>query len=269
MTTEKQSVEVTADDLEMAIEQGLAELNRDRTEVEIEILDEGNKGLFGLGSKEASVRLTVRDEAIDEADEEDELDDDDLNQAEEEQVEEEDEAEEADSREDEDDDPEQFESLLDDDLLEIAQSIVEDLLDNMHVRANVSASYVDSDAVSRRPRIMVEVTGDDLSYLIGRRAETLNALQYIARLILGKELGRSISLSVDIQGYRARRTEQLERIANQMAEQALLSGRRQYLEPMPADERRLIHIALRENDQVSTESSGEGSRRKVTIFPND
>jgi spoIIIJ-associated protein len=267
MSTEKQSVEITAESLEEAIDQGLAELDRARSEVEIEILDEGTKGLFGLGSKEASVRLTVLspDESQDEDESEDAPeseafeDDSDDYQAEDD---EEDDDEDEEDEEDEDEDDEDY-------LLDIARSIVEDLLDNMHVRANVSATYVESDADSRRPRILVEVTGDDLSYLIGRRAETLNALQYISRLILGKELGRSISLNVDIQGYRARRMEQLERIAHQMADQAVASGRRQSLEPMPADERRIIHISLRENEQVSTESSGEGNRRKVTIFLND
>jgi spoIIIJ-associated protein len=111
------------------------------------------------------------------------------------------------------------------------------------------------------------VHGDDLSILIGPKAETLNALQYITHLIVGKELGRSVPLVVDVEGYRERRALQIRRLARRMAEQAVKSGRRQALEPMPANERRLVHIELRENPDVTTESVGEDPRRKVTIIP--
>lgn len=113
----------------------------------------------------------------------------------------------------------------------------------------------------------VNVNGDDLSYLIGRQAETLNALQYISSLIINKEIGRSIPLIVDVEGYRSRRENQLRQLARRMADQAVATGRRQVLEPMPANERRIVHIALRENPDVSTESIGEEPRRKVTILP--
>jgi spoIIIJ-associated protein len=111
------------------------------------------------------------------------------------------------------------------------------------------------------------VRGDDLSILIGRRAETLNALQYIAGLIVSKELGRSLSLIIDVEGYRSRREGQLRQLARRMADQAVKTGRRQVLEPMPANERRIIHIELRQHSGVTTESIGEEPRRKVTILP--
>jgi spoIIIJ-associated protein len=115
--------------------------------------------------------------------------------------------------------------------------------------------------------VTVNVNGDDLSILIGRRAETLNALQYITSLIMSKELGRFIPVVVDVEGYRVRRENQLRQLARRVAEQAIKTGRRQILEPMPANERRIIHIELRENPQVTTESVGEEPRRKVTINP--
>ena len=113
---------------------------------------------------------------------------------------------------------------------------------------------------------MVNVEGNDLSILIGRRSETLNALQYIASLIVCKRIDRWVPVMIDVQGYRARRERQLRQIARRMADQAIHTGRRQVLEPMPANERRLIHLELRDHPQVATESIGEEPNRKVTIF---
>jgi spoIIIJ-associated protein len=113
------------------------------------------------------------------------------------------------------------------------------------------------------------VHGDDLSILIGRRAETLNALQYISNLIVSKELGKPLSLVIDVEGYRARREGQIRQLARRMADQAIKTGRRQVLEPMPANERRIIHLELRDNENVVTESIGEEPRRKVTILPKE
>ena len=143
----------------------------------------------------------------------------------------------------------------------------QELLDKMKVRATVTSEYLpDSDARSRVP-IRVNIQGDDLSYLIGRQAETLNSLQYISSLIINKEIGRSIPLLVDVEGYRVRRENQLRQLARRMADQAISTGRKQVLEPMTASERRIVHIELRDNPQVTTESIGEDPRRKVTIIP--
>jgi spoIIIJ-associated protein len=81
-------------------------------------------------------------------------------------------------------------------------------------------------------------------------------------------VGHATRLQVDVEGYRTRRERSLEQLANRMATQAVKTGRRQTLEPMPANERRIIHLALRDNDEVTTESVGEEPRRKVTIIPN-
>jgi spoIIIJ-associated protein len=137
----------------------------------------------------------------------------------------------------------------------------------MKVKASVEAHFGDQEEDNRTAPVIVDINGRDLSILIGRRAATLNALQYISRLIVSKELGRSILLVLDVEGYRARRERQLRRLARQMAEQAISTGRRQMLEPMPANERRIVHIELRNNPDITTESFGEEPRRKVTISP--
>jgi spoIIIJ-associated protein len=142
-----------------------------------------------------------------------------------------------------------------------------DLLDRMKVNAHVTSRYGEAEDVHSKAPVMVDIHGEDLSILIGRKAETLNALQYIASLIVGKELERSIPLVVDVEGYRARREQQIRQLARRMADQAIKTGRRQVLEPMPANERRLVHIELRNNPNVTTQSIGEEPRRKVTIVP--
>ena len=94
----------------------------------------------------------------------------------------------------------------------------------------------------------------------------MNALQYIASLIVGKQINRWTPVMIDVQGYRARRERQLRLLARRMAEQAVHTGRKQVLEPMPANERRLIHLELRDHPQVETESVGDDPNRKITIF---
>jgi spoIIIJ-associated protein len=160
-----------------------------------------------------------------------------------------------------------LEELRDEHILEVARDTVSELLRKMHVRANVTARFGEAEDPRSRLPVLVDITGKDLSILIGRQAERLNALQYIASLIVSKEVGRLVGLVLDVQGYRQRREQQLRQLARRMAEQAVRTGRRQVLEPMPANERRIIHMELRDHPQVTTESIGEEPRRKVTIIP--
>jgi spoIIIJ-associated protein len=117
------------------------------------------------------------------------------------------------------------------------------------------------------PPVVLNISGDDLGILIGRRGETLRALQYIVRLMVSHQTKHWTDLVVDVEQYRVRRRRILESLAQRVAERVAREGRAQALEPMPAYERRLVHIALRKNPQVTTRSVGEGERRKVTIVP--
>ena len=258
MNDKRTNLEIIAPTVEEAIEKGLNDLGLPRQSVEIEILDEGGKGLFGLGNRQARVRLTIKSEA-DEPEMETQLAsaDGEVSTPTTGQV-----VEEAEGELDE-----EPPFIGDDYVLDVARDVVTELLEKMKVRADVTAEYVPtSDSRSRVP-VRVNVQGDDLSYLIGRQAETLNALQYISSLIINKEIGRSVPLIVDVEGYRLRRENQLRQLARRMADQAVSTGRRQVLEPMPANERRIVHIELRDNSSVETESIGEDPRRKVTIIP--
>ncbi len=259
MNTKHTQIEITAPSVEEAIEQGLQDLGLPREDVDIEILDEGSRGLFGLGSRQSRIRLTVISSSESRANQPPPVETVLPSSSQPGTVETIDQA-----------TPESLTREIseeDDFILTVARDVVSELLEKMRVHAKVTSEFgVREDDRSRTP-IRVNIYGDDLSILIGRQAETLNALQYISSLIISKEIGHSIPLVVDVEGYRVRRENQLRQLARRMADQALKTGRRQVLEPMPANERRIIHIELRENQQVTTESIGEEPRRKITIIP--
>ena len=136
------------------------------------------------------------------------------------------------------------------------------------MKAQVSANYDDANTDDRHS-IQVDVRGEDLSALIGRHAETLAAFQHIASLIVGKQSQQWVQLTVDVEGYRSRREKQIRQLANRMADQVTKTGRKVTMEPMSANERRVVHIELRGHPAVTTESTGEDPHRKVVILPKE
>ena len=270
------TLEIIAPTVDEAIEQGLKELGLARDQVEIEILDEGSKGLFGLGNRQARVRLTLKHQSLDTKPNQAPVSTPASQPVELEQDLEEEEDEDFDTDFDtdfEDDEDDVFDDGTDyssdlENVSAIAKATVLELLEKMNLpRVTVKATILQPEDDLDRPGIHISILGDDLSILIGKQAETLNALQYITRLIVGKEVGRGVNLVVDVEGYRTRREQNLRNLARRMASQAVKTGRKQMLEPMPANERRIIHLELRDNPDVSTESVGEDPRRKVTIIP--
>jgi spoIIIJ-associated protein len=258
MSLQRATLEIIAPTINEAIEKGLAELELSREDVEIEILDEGSRGLFGLGAHQARVRLIVKQYIPEESEKESTY------------PEKEDTFEET-GDEESIDQPVRIPpaNTKEEIPLHVAQETVSELLGKMHIQADVTASYGEIDDIRGTRPILVDITGNDLSVLIGKRSETLNALQYISRLIASKELGDNITLVIDVEGFRTRRERQLRQLAHRMAEQAIKTGHKQSLEPMPPNERRIIHIELREDERVTTESFGEEPHRKVTIIPKE
>ena len=271
MNQEKTTLEIIAPSIEEAVSKGLNQLGLPRDAVDVEVLDSGSKGLFGLGVRQARIRLRILTEddkkgkasqEIDPVEDEEPIPDESSSMEEL--------LESADSESESDDEVSEEEEEVeevegDENAIQVAQQIVEELLERMRVRATVKSRYIQPQDSHDQPVILVDIQGDDLSILIGRRSETLNALQYITSLIVGKELGRWTPLMIDVQGYRVRRERSLRQLARRMAEQAIHTGRRQVLEPMSAAERRVIHLELRDHAQVMTESTGEEPNRKVTI----
>ena len=272
------TLEVMAPTVDEAVAQGLAQLGLSLDDVEVEILDRGGRGLFGLlGHRDARVRLVIKTPpesasaqsaappSTTEAPAEDAPPPPPKKRSRrsgqrrprKRQQHRKAQAPEAASHASAD---------KSDRALKIARDTVAELLEKMGVEAEVEARYGEADRGRRRP-IMVDVHGDDLSVLIGRRAERLNALQFITRLIVGKELGHTATIVIDVENYRKRREQQLQRMAERLADQAARTGRRVAMEHMPANERRIVHIALRDDPRVTTESVGREPRRKVMIIP--
>jgi spoIIIJ-associated protein len=155
-----------------------------------------------------------------------------------------------------------------DDPAEFAAQMLDKLLALMSVDADVSIRDPETpgDGLGMANAVL-DVEGDDLGLLIGRRGETLQSLQYLLNLMVGQQLGRQEFFTVDVEGYRRRREDSLNSLARRMADQVKRTGRPVTLEPMPANERRIIHLALSESRSVTTASIGEGDDRKVAISP--
>ena len=279
--SERTTLEIIAPTVEEALAQGLSQLGLPADAVSVEVLDAGTKGLFGLGGRQVRVRLTVRGPQ------------DDLppvtepvapsrtepkptpvkaekSKAESAPVKKDKPKAEAPKAEKPRPEPvpAPVPSREHDEVLDATEAIVSKLLHQLRLEAQVSAHYLE-DSTDDRRNIHVDVRGEDLSALIGRRAETLNAFQYVASLMVGKQTGQWIQLVVDVEGYRNRRERQLKQLARRMAEQVTKTGRRASLEPMPSSERRVIHLELRGHPAVTTESTGDEPHRKVVILPKD
>lgn len=243
MSDKNASLEIIAPSVEEAIEQGLDQLGLPRDAVTVDVLDEGKNGFLGVGSRQVRVRLTIADETTDQA-EKSSASDDLL--------------------------PISVEGETFTDQLEETKAkserIVKNLLTKMKVKADVKSRILEPEDENDRSMVLIEISGKDLSILIGRRAETLNALQYVTSLMVNQEIGAWMPLMIDVQGYRFRRERQLRQLARRLADQVVATGRKQVLEPMPANERRLIHLELRYHPFVTTESVGEEPRRKTTIY---
>ena len=148
-----------------------------------------------------------------------------------------------------------------------AVEVLSELLDKMHVTARVSVEQSEPDDLTGQRVNVIAINGEDLTMLIGPRGETLDALQFLGRLMVAHKLQRRANFVVDVEGYRQRRVQALTRLAERMADKARQRGEPISLEPMTAYERRIIHMALRDVADVYTESAGEGKQRRVRIYP--
>ena len=152
----------------------------------------------------------------------------------------------------------------------LAKDVVRDLLTRMDVAADVMA--VDNPSVmpvgNDEPlTVFIDIMGRDLGQLIGRRGENLSQLQYMVNLLVNKRNEEWVRVVVDVEGYRSQREESLIGLAERVARQVSRNRRPIALDPMPPNERRIVHMTLKSLPDVRTESSGEGDLRRVTIFP--
>lgn len=220
-------VEASGKTIDEAIENALTELGAERDEVDYEVLSEPKGGILGVGGAEARVRVWLLEEERQPGEEEAEYIEDEA---------------------------------------EIAAQTLDKLLALMGIEADVSIRDPETpgDGLGMAKAVL-DVEGDDLGLLIGRRGETLASLQYLLNLMMSRQFGEHMMFTVDIEGYRRRRERQLNSLARRMADQVKRTRRPVTLEPMPANERRIIHLALAEDRLVQTSSVGEGDDRKVSI----
>jgi len=154
------------------------------------------------------------------------------------------------------------------DIAELAKSVLERLLTEMGVVASVmlqDKAPVEGEEGATAP-IALDIKGDDLGILIGRRGQGLSYLQYIVRLIVAHQTEAWVPIIIDVEGYKQRRYEALRALACRLAEQVKVRGVPFSLEPMSAYERRIIHLTLADHPDVTTQSIGEGEARKVVIL---
>lgn len=275
-----QEIESRGATVDAAVSAGLQRLGIERDRVNVIVIDEGSRGLLGIGSREAIVRLIVIPVEVTPktpaspapqpsaplapvretpkptpppakpverpqtraAQPADEGDEDDTTSSSEENLETE---------------------------QQVAVEIITELLDKMHVKGQVSGHVTEPDDLTGQRVNIIEIKGDDLGVLIGPRGETLDSLQFLSRLMVAHRLHRRSNFVVDIEGFRQRREQALTRLAQRMAEKARQRGEPIGLEPMSAYERRIIHMTLRNSTEVYTESAGEGKQRRVRIIPKD
>ena len=154
-------------------------------------------------------------------------------------------------------------------VVEAAQSVLETLLSLMGITASVASSVESPVGGEERDisSVSLDIEGEDLGILIGRRGQTLASLQYVVRLIVGHQTNVRLPIVIDVEGYKQRRSESLRALAWRMAEQVKGKSIPYTLEPMPAFERRVIHLTLADHPDVTTESTGYGEARKVVILP--
>ncbi|HHW10858.1 MAG TPA: protein jag [Firmicutes bacterium] len=208
------SVEISARTVDEAVEIALKELDAERDQVKIEVLDEGAKGLFGLlGGKQARVLVSLVGEE---------------KQAEKE---------------------------------EAACNFLAGLLDRLGAKAEINKRHDESG------NVILEISGDNLGMIIGRRGQMLDAVQYLVNVVANRQGGEWVRFILDAEGYRQRREEALRSLALRTADKVKTQGKRIVLEPMNAAERRIIHLALAEEKGVETHSEGDDPYRRVVIAP--
>lgn len=202
--------EVTASGqtLDEAVQSALEQLNTTKDHVEIDVIDEGKKGILGIfGSKRAVVKVRIKKDPIKET-----------------------------------------------------EKFILNVTKNMGADVEINTTVDDK-------HVTFELTGKDIALLIGKRGQTLNALQYLVHLVLNKESQSYYRVTLDAEGYRERRKETLESLALKKADRAIKLNKEIKLEPMPAFERKIIHTVLQEKEGVSTFSDGTEPHRYIVIAP--
>jgi spoIIIJ-associated protein len=238
-------VEKSARTIEEAVSLALRELGASRDHVTVEVLEEPSKGFFGIGSRQATVLVRYLEPTAP------------IEMPKLENIT----AEAPASARPADTGRSNAATVVRDvDKPQQLKELVEQICATMGLKARVAVK-VEND------RLLVDITGDNAGMLIGHHGQTLDALQLILNLAANKLKDDGMRVLLDVEGYRKRREEILVRLAASKAEQVRRTGRKVLLEPMSAQERRIVHLALQDHPHVLTESEGEEPFRRVVILP--
>lgn len=234
--------------VEEAIAEGMAQLGLSKDKIKVEIIEEGSKKHFGFGSANpARVKVVAKVED----NSEDELE---AEPAGEERV-----------SENEDFNNLDVEDLSDEQIDLIADEAIAAIT---KIAGYCGVNNVEIDEYEgEEGEVILDIVGDDLAFLIGRHGRTIEALQTVTSAIVTKKMGIRYPITVDVEGYRHRRKQKVIEIANKAADRALRSGRPVSLRPMTPQERRIVHIAIREIVNVTSTSEGVGDSRHVVVIP--
>ncbi|MGB1253013.1 MAG: RNA-binding cell elongation regulator Jag/EloR [Candidatus Promineifilaceae bacterium] len=273
--SKKRFVETQGATIAEAIETGLAQLGVSRQEVALEVIEQGSLGVLGIGKRDATVRLTVMNSGYET--EETPAAVADREPAAVEEVEETPVVQEISAEPARPAAPARVENAgpptpyqpSDEQLqreVEVAEEIILTLIEKMELDATVTVEIGEKD--DRGLRVPnVEINGSELGALIGQRGDVLNRLQFLVRSMTSQALEDKSTLVLDIDGFREERIQTLIDVAKRTADKAINFRRPLALEPMPPHERRIIHMTLRNDARVTTESKGEGDRRRVRVIP--
>lgn len=239
--------EATGKTVDMAIKAAVDQLGVDIDDVKIEILEAPSKGIFGLGAKLAKVKVTLADS-------------DDTEEAivEEAKVKKTEKVEKAESK----NEPVKKETVCADGDIDTVVNFLNGVFNLAGIDVNAEgkiASFEDGDA------ICVDITGNNTGLVIGKRGETITALQHLSSLALARKNAKAPKVYLDSENYREKRIEALKALSNKVANNVIKSRRNFTFEPMSAYERRIIHATLQSNDKVTTYSVGQGIHRKVVV----
>ena len=201
------TIEIIGKSYEEALQKALTDMQCTQEDVNVEILEEANKGFLGIGARDAKLRVTLKFPAV--------------------------------SR---------------------AKSFLEQLFVEMNMKIEIQIT-----ADEAAQQIFIEIQGENMGILIGRGGETLDAIQYLTSLAVNKGDSPYVRVSLDTENYRQKREGTLERLAKKMADRVLKSRRSITLEPMNANERRIIHSVLHDSKTVTTYSVGEEPHRKIVV----
>lgn len=149
-----------------------------------------------------------------------------------------------------------------DHIADVAIGLLQDILSHFDVGEITIDEYEGDEG-----ELILDITGDDLAVLIGRHGKTLDALQFLVSSITYREIGYRYPVIIDVEGYKNRQRQKLESIARSAANRAVSQGKNISLRPMTPYERRIVHIALKSDHRVETESEGEGSARHIIVYP--